>query len=772
MSHLSKALLIGLLTGIVGLGVSLAHFGLDLEENIGLDLLFRLRGTRQAPPEVVVVSIDKESAQHFNLPNDPRKWPRSHHARLIENLIKQGAAVIAFDIIFDETKSAEDDQLFSEAIRKANNVVLCEYIRREKIPLSDKGGSHVGSLNIEKLVTPIPPLSKAAVALAPFPLPKIPIRVNQYWTFKTEAGDTPTLPVVAFQVYAMGVYDEFIHLLRKVSPSQAEKLPRDEKAILTSRNIENVVREIRGLFEEEPLLGENMLKELEDSRFPSVDPKKAQILKSLVKMYQSTKSRFLNFYGPPGTIVTVSYHQVLEFQEEAASKQKQFDFGGKAVFIGLSERSLSEQKDGFYTVFSELTGLDLSGVEIAATAFANLIEGKPLQPISSWAHLVVLFLWGVMIGIVCYCLPTLLAAGATIGLSVVYFALSEYQFETMGDWYPLVLPLLIQSPLAFFTAVLWKSSELKRERENFRKELPKYLSDTVVDELFKNKARKQKATRQLVHGICLCTDIKEYTPLCEKMDPLKLPNFINEYWEALYGPVKKHGGTLWDIVGDQMLAIWEKEQPDHFFRNEACQAAQAAVDVAKAVDGFNQSSRDKVPTRIGLHSADVLFAYIGPTDYYQYRPTGDTINTVTRIQGLNEQLDTQILASEEVVEQLDNFFLTRKLGHFRLRGKTKAVGIYELVCPEKESDERQRELCATFSSILEPFRRRSWGEVEEKLERFKNDGPSLSYLNLCKWYRQNPPDESWDGVIPMELLSHLTFLKNMEISTGPCVEMI
>ena len=43
----------------------------------------------------------------------------------------------------------------------------------------------------------------------------------------------------------MGVYDEFIHLLRKVSPSQAEKLPRDEKAILTSRNIENVVREIR-----------------------------------------------------------------------------------------------------------------------------------------------------------------------------------------------------------------------------------------------------------------------------------------------------------------------------------------------------------------------------------------------------------------------------------------------------------------------------------------------------------------------------------------------
>ena len=294
----------------------MAPFVLDLEENIGLDLLFSLRGTRQAPPEVVVVSIDKESAQHLNLPNDPRKWPRSHHARLIENLIKQGAAVIAFDIIFDETKSAEDDQLFSEVIRKANNVVLCEYIKREKIPLSGKGGSQGGSLDIEKLVAPIPPLAKAAVALAPFPLPKIPIRVNQYWTFKTEAGDTPTLPVVVFQVYAMGVYDEFIHLLRKVSPSQAEKLPHDKEVIITSRNIENVIREIRSLFEEEPLLGEKMLKELENSRFPSVDIKKTQILKSLIKMYQSAKSRFLNFYGPPGTIITVSYSKFWNFKKK------------------------------------------------------------------------------------------------------------------------------------------------------------------------------------------------------------------------------------------------------------------------------------------------------------------------------------------------------------------------------------------------------------------------------------------------------------------------
>jgi adenylate cyclase len=749
MSHLSKALVIGLLTGIVGLGVSLAHFGLDLEENIGLDLLFSLRGTRQAPPEVVVVSIDKESAQHFNLPNDPRKWPRSHHARLIENLIKQGAAVIAFDIIFDETKSAEDDQLFSEAIRKANNVVLCEYIKREKIPLSDKGGSQVGSLNIEKLVAPIPPLSRAAVALAPFPLPKIPIRVNQYWTFKTEAGETPTLPVVAFQVYAMGVYDEFIHLLRKVSPSQAEKLPRDKKVIITSRNIENVIREIRSLFEEEPLLGENMLKELENSRFPSVDRKKTQILKSLVKMYQSTKSRFLNFYGPPGTIVTVSYHEILELQEEAASKQKQFDFGGKAVFIGLSERSLSEQKDGFYTVFSESSGLDLSGVEIAATAFANLIEEKSLQPISSWAHLIVLFLWGVVIGIVCYCLPTLIAAGAVIGLSVVYFAFSEYQFKTMGSWYPLVLPLLIQSPLAFFSAVLWKTIDANIERESISKALRHYLPDRAVDQLAKSIG-DFKASQQRVYGICLYTDAEQYTSLSEAMDPGELSHFMNRYFEILFKPVKEQGGIVSDIAGDSILALWVTEQPNLGSRRKAC---QAALNIAKAVDEFNQSSGSlKLPTRIGLHSGNISLGDIGAGDHYEYHPVGDIVNTSDRIENLNKHLGTQVLVSEDVIGQLDTF-LTRDLGRFLLAGKKKPLGIHELVCRVEESDERQRELCATFSSILGTFRGRSWAEAEKRLqemiERFGKDGPSLYYLDLCKKYRQSPPDQSWDGVIPV-----------------------
>jgi sorbitol-specific phosphotransferase system component IIC len=51
MTQLRKAVILGFLTGIFGLLVSLMPIGNNLEEEIGLGLLFKLRGKRQPPPE-------------------------------------------------------------------------------------------------------------------------------------------------------------------------------------------------------------------------------------------------------------------------------------------------------------------------------------------------------------------------------------------------------------------------------------------------------------------------------------------------------------------------------------------------------------------------------------------------------------------------------------------------------------------------------------------------------------------------------------------------
>ena len=66
MSRLSKGTFIGVAAGILGIVASGMPAGLYLEENFGLEVLFRLRGHRAPPPDVVIVSIDKESNRRMN----------------------------------------------------------------------------------------------------------------------------------------------------------------------------------------------------------------------------------------------------------------------------------------------------------------------------------------------------------------------------------------------------------------------------------------------------------------------------------------------------------------------------------------------------------------------------------------------------------------------------------------------------------------------------------------------------------------------------------
>ena len=68
---------------------------------------------------------------------------------------------------------------------------------------------------IETFLPPIAPLASNALATAAFPLPRMPARVDQCWSFKL--GNTPTLPVVALQIYGIDVYDVFTGALAKTT---------------------------------------------------------------------------------------------------------------------------------------------------------------------------------------------------------------------------------------------------------------------------------------------------------------------------------------------------------------------------------------------------------------------------------------------------------------------------------------------------------------------------------------------------------------------------
>lgn len=749
MSRRLKAAILCSVIGVIGMVASVTPPGGRLEENIGLETLFHARGTRQPPPEVVIVAIDKDSAETLNLNTAIEKWPRSLHARLVRNLIGAGAAVIAFDIFFHEEQSAEYDRELAEAIRDACSVILCISLEKDTVPLAEPAGGHEPHLIAEKKLTPAPVLSRSALALAPFPLPKVPVRVSRYWTFKGVEG-SPTLPVAAFQVFTLDLYNDFLHLIERASPSRAGELPQSRGAIVEAKGVENLIAHLREIFLEEPVIAERILQEIDHPGAAHSQPDRDQTrkLKSLIRMYQGDNSRYLNFYGPPGTIPIIPYHKALQLDNNTSGESAGIDFKGKAVFIGVSGYTHTQHRDGFYTVFSQPNGVDISGVEIAATAFANILEDMHLKPLHGpWLFLFI-FLWGLALGALCYLFPPAVSALSIIGLGMIYFIVAQHQFESAGRWHLLVVPLLIQAPAAFFGALLWKYFHTNRERRNIRKAFGYYIPEKIIDQAA-NNIISLKAGGEVIFGTCLCTDGGKYTTLSENAHPREIADFLNRYYTTIFQPVRDRGGMVSDIVGDSMMALWQGGHDDTTSKESAC---MAALEIDEAVKRFNAAqSTLKLETRIGLDSGRISLGNIGGLDHYEYRPVGDAVNTASRIEQANKHFGTRVLASGNVLSGL-NRFLTREVGCFVLAGKSKPVILHELIGRIDDSDAKSKALCDAFAEGLSAYRKQQWEKAIrwfcQSIAIRNEDGPAKYYLVLCERYKQSPPTQGeWDGLI-------------------------
>ena len=221
MSQFAKATLLGLATILLGASVYLLLYGLDLEENTGLDILFKLRGARPAPENIVVIAIDKQASDKFNLPNDSAQWPRNIHTQLVDKLSRAQAGSVVFDIFFKSDKGPGDKD-FAKSIQQANNVILFSHLKREILSIDTAQAAHAHAdreINLEHEIPPTPVIAEAPVALAPFALPKYPHKVTRFWTFRVPAGETPNLPAVTLQYYLKDALPDFIDSMRQLESS-------------------------------------------------------------------------------------------------------------------------------------------------------------------------------------------------------------------------------------------------------------------------------------------------------------------------------------------------------------------------------------------------------------------------------------------------------------------------------------------------------------------------------------------------------------------------
>jgi len=742
--------MIGLVIGATGVALASPGIGvgLDLEENIGLEWLFSLRGSIEPPKGVVVVNASLEAAGRLravagaadrwpclaNLDHYGRdSWPRCLQAALISTLARRGAAAIAFDVHFED--DADWDADLAAAMTSAGNVAMTRtYTMVDGEPTPGRLAERLAS---------------AVRGIGPWLLPKDPSRrVDRYWTFNPELGNAPTLPVVALQVCALPVLPKFFALLGRARPDRFANLPEIDPRTLIGERMFRLMADIRAAIKETPGAADHILSALrsDPNRTDSAD---WRCLLALIKTYGARAGYLANFYGPFGTIPTIEGDALLRQELSNATAGPEINFADSVIFVGVSGPSSAGQRDAHFTVYSRPDGVDLTGVEIAATAFANLLSDRPLRQLPNAVVFLGLLGFGFAVGATAYLQPGLRGVIVALALAVAYFAFAQYRFNAGAVWMFVFIPMVIQLPLALLSGSVLQFVDARREREYIRRAMRFYVPESVANTAAKSGSISQSA--DTVYGVCLTTDAERFTTVSQHLPPPKLAALLNRYYDLLSEPVERRGGEISSFVADRMMCVWSGAEFDRQLRLNAC---IAALEIQRAAEDFNrQLGRDALPTRIGINAGWLALANIGGGGHYAYSLVGDVPNGAERIEGLNKILGTRLLAAAEVVNDLSELVL-RRVGSFIPRGMLTPLTIVEIMGFHDATSDGLDALRGAYETALAAFEEGRWETARNGfaavLEAWPHDGPARFFLGIATQYATSPPSHEAACIIRVE----------------------
>jgi len=749
MRRWMKGILLGMLIGLGGALLGLSPLGGDLELNVGKAWLFNVRGEVQPPNNIVVIGINGQTSEQLNLPASPRDWPRSIHAKLVKKLVELGASVIVFDVFFKKPKKPQDDMALASEIDKAGRVVLVEKLTGKRQPITDSEGRNRGIVWVEELLPPMLPFAQAAKGLAPFPLPKIDAAVHDFWTFKPTAGDTPTMPAIAVQIYKMGLYPEWLSLIRQIKVPGSEGLPDSLSDHGNANYVGKVMIRIRRLYENNPGLS-GKITELIQNKYTSdkSETTKNQLI-MLNHLYSGLPQRFINFYGAPGTIHTIPYQSIIK-GEDPNLKKGALDLHNKIVFVGFSDLYDPGQPDRFYSVYTNNDGIDLSGVEIAATASGNLLADRALIPLGVWKSAALLLVFGAIMAFLIYMFPAISGVPIAIALVLLYGFGVQWGFNNDNLWMPLATPVLVQFPLALFLGLMGQYFLERHRGQRMRQTLNYYVPENIARDLTENRL-DPSAANKVVYSICLATDMAGFSTLAETMPPGELAIVLNDYFDTLAQPLKKHHVDVTEFRADAIMCAWTAAAPEIEIRKKA---VAAALDAVEAISLFKERySQINTNIRIGLEAGTVYVGHAGGGGHFVFSIVGDCANTASRVESLNKHLHTNLLATGAVIEGIDNL-LIRQLSKFQFVGKTEALPIAEILATAETATAEQREFCDRFAEAIDQFHKGRWEQAQESfisfLGKYPADGPAKFYLSWCQRYISGDANTNEPGVIRME----------------------
>ena len=209
--------------------------------------------------------------------------------------------------------------------------------------------------------------------------------------------------------------------------------------------------------------------------------------------------------------------------------------------------------------------------------------------------------------------------------------------------------------------------------------IQKYLPKGLTDKILSQKDRIE-GERKLV-TVMFC-DMAGYTPLTERIGPEEVYSIMDEIYEILIHKVHDYEGTVNEMTGDGILALFGAPIA---LEDAPQRAIQSSLAIHHEMVRFNnrlRSERKDVPSlkmRIGVHTGPVVVGTLGNDLRVEFKAVGDTVNLASRIEGLAVAGTTWI--SEETFKRTEGFFRFEALGLKKIKGKQEPVKVFQVIAP-------------------------------------------------------------------------------------------
>ena len=185
---------------------------------------------------------------------------------------------------------------------------------------------------------------------------------------------------------------------------------------------------------------------------------------------------------------------------------------------------------------------------------------------------------------------------------------------------------------------------------------------------------------ELIHSAIWFSDLRDFTPLTESLEPQALLDLLNAYFEIIYTAVISRGGEVLRFIGDAMLIVFPVDEM--VSPNQACEAAlDAAQDAFGELAILNvqrkQTGQPSIRFGVGLHLGEVIYGNVGAPDRLDFTVMGPAVNRTARLESLTKDLGSFLLMSSDFAEIVGKE--TRSLGHHSMKGVAEKQEVFALL---------------------------------------------------------------------------------------------